>query len=172
MEDSKKSANMFFSLIIPAVPDREQFNVQVANVCTVLDDKIPGCYEIVTIEKQPDDSLSEWDHVKGEVLVIIDGNLQHPPTTLSDIVGAFEDGNDMAFAEQYLAARNEHHSPDISYFGIKRSALPRLHESPEGQRLILEILGPDNIKKLQSSENKSSGSYILKHLRKIVGIGR
>lgn len=163
---------MFFSLIIPAVPDREQFNIQVSNVCTVLDGKIPGCYEIITIEKQPDDSLSEWDHVKGEVLVIIDGNLEHPPTTLNDIVGAFEDGNDMAFAEQYPEVRNERQSPDISYFGIKRSSLPRLHKSPEGQRLILEILGPENIKKLQTATNEPSSSYILKHLKKIVGIGK
>lgn len=163
---------MFFSLIIPAVPDREKFNIQVTNVCSVLDGRIPGCYEIITIEKQPDDSLSEWDHVKGEVLVIIDGNLEHPPTTLNDIVGAFEDGNDMAFAEQYPKDRNRWQQPDISYFGIKRSSLPRIHESPEGKRLILEILGPEAIKKLQVSSKESSDSYIVKHLKKILGIGK
>ncbi len=172
MAVSSKSSSMFFSLIIPAVPDREQFNVQVTNVCSVLDDKIPGCYEIITIEKQADNSVNEWEHVKGEVLVIIDGDLQHPPTSLNDIVGAFEDGNDMAFAEQYPEVRGARPQPDLSYFGIKRSSLPRLHESPEGQRLILELLGPENIKKLQTSESKSSGSYILKHLKKIIGLGQ
>jgi hypothetical protein len=163
---------MFFSLIIPAVSDREKFNVQVSNVCSVLDDKIPGCYEIITIEKQPGDSVNEWDHVKGEVLVIIDGDLQKPPTTLNDIVGAFEDGTDMAFAEQYPETKDQRGQPDISYFGIKRSSLPKLHESPEGQRLILEILGPENIKKLQQSTNKTTGGYILGHLKKIIGLGR
>lgn len=167
MTDSQKPTSLFFSLLIPAVPDREQFNVQVNNICSVLDGTIPNCYEIVAIEKQTDDSLSEWDHVKGEVLVIIDGNLGHIPTTLNDVVTAFENGSDMAFAEQYPA---EHGTPEISYFGIKRSSLPRVHESPQGQRLILDILGPETIKKLQTSATDSSGGYILRHLRKIVGM--
>ncbi len=172
MPDAKKSENLFFSLLIPVLEDREQFNVHVTNICTVLDNKIPGCYEIVAIEKQRDDSLNAWDHLKGEVLVVIDGNLNYPPTTLNEVVLAFEDGSDMAFAEQYPEMRNSLSLPDISYFGIKRASLPRLNESPEGQRLILEILGPENIKKLQLQTKGSSEGNIFGQLKKIIGIGK
>lgn len=171
MTESKANTGVFFSLIIPASSDRQKFDGHINNVCAILDSKIPGYYEIVAIENRGDDnSLNDWDQVKGEVLVIIDGDLECPPTTLCDVIAAFEEGNDMAFAGQYVGPKGHNNEPDLSYFGIRRSSLSRIHESPRGHKLILEILGPETIKKLNTSPSEISGGYILKHLKKMIGV--
>lgn len=170
MNESKES-KVIFSLIVPHDSDTEKFEGHIANVCSILDDQAPNCYEIVAIEgKGKDVPTNEWDTVKGEVLVIIDGDLDIEPTTLTDVITAFKDGSDMAFAGQYHEGRREESTPELSYFGIRRSSLPRLHESPEGYKLIVEILGAETIKKLAEDPSEISGNYILKHLRKAVGV--
>ena len=169
-EKDTKLTKDFFSLIIPAMADRDKFDIHVGNVCTVLDEKIPGCYEIVAIESRgSDENINDWDNVKGEVLVIVDGDLENRPTSLTDVVAAFEEGSDMAFAGQYTDSNNRANEA-LSYFGIRRNALPRLHESSEGHKLILEILGPETIKKLSSTPTEVSGSYILEHLKRMIGV--
>lgn len=170
MSETKDPSGIFFSLIVPSVADRDRFQGHISSVCAVLDKQIPGYYEIVAIESSEDNPSSDWDHVKGEVLVIIDGDLNCPPTTLNEVITAFEDGSDMAFAGQYQDGTSASSDPELSYFGIRRSSLPRLHESPEGHRLILEILGPETIKKLTTTPTEISGNYILKHLRKMIGV--
>lgn len=170
MSETKQPSGVFFSLIVPNHSDRDRFQGHIKSVCAVLDNQIPGYYEIVAVEAGEDNPANEWDHVKGEVLVIIDGDLSCPPTTLCEVVTAFEDGSDMAFAGQYQDGAPVGSEPQLSYFGIRRSSLPRLHESPEGHRLILEILGPETIKKLSTAPGEVSGNYILKHLRKMIGV--
>lgn len=170
METDNQSKTIF-SLIVPLSADKEKFSNQISNVCSVLDDKIPNCYEIVAIDgKGADVPGSDWDAVKGDILVIIDGDLESKPTTLNDIIKAFDDGSDMAFAGQYKDSHDNGNEPILSYFGVRRSSLPRLHESPEGYQLIVEILGPDTIKKLSTSPSDISGNYILRHLRKVIGM--
>lgn len=171
MKDNHDS-EIIFSLIVPLATDTEKFNGHIANVCSVLDDHIPNCYEIVAIDgKGADVPNNEWDAVKGEILLIVDGDLDTKPTTLSDIISSFKEGSDMAFAGQYQEGQKVGDQPQLSYFGIRRSSLPRLHESPEGYRLIVEILGPETVSKLASEPSEVSGNYILKHLRKMVGVG-
>ena len=170
MNESKES-KVIFSLIVPHNSNTEKFEGHIANVCSILDNHAPNCYEIVAIEGKGEDVPSnEWDTVKGEVLVIIDGDLDIEPTTLTDVITAFKDGSDMAFAGQYREGRVEESTPELSYFGIRRSSLPRLHESPEGYKLIVQILGAETIKKLAEDPSEISGNYILKHLRKAVGV--
>ncbi len=170
MSETKQPTGVFFSLIIPNNADRERFKGHITSVCAVLDKQIPGYYEIVAVEAGADDPTNEWDHVKGEVLVIIDGDLSCPPTALCEVVTAFEDGSDMAFAGQYPEGESISSEPKLSYFGVRRSSLSRLHESPEGHRLILEILGPETIKKLSTAPSEVSGNYILQHLRRMIGV--
>lgn len=166
-------SKIIYSLIVPHDADQERFDIQIANVCSVLDEQAPNCYEIVAIAgKGADIPSNEWDNVKGEVLVIIDGNLSSKPIVLSDVIASFRDGSDMAFAGQYHEGQKELADPELSYFGVRRSSLSRIHESPEGYRLILEILGPETIKKLSTDPSEISGHYILKHLKKMVGAGR
>jgi hypothetical protein len=170
MTETKKPSGIFFSLIVPAHADRGVFEGHVSNVCSVLDNQIPGYYEIVAVESGEDNPSNDWDHVKGEVLVIIDGDLACSPTTLCEVITSFHDGSDMAFAGQYRDGKKTDTDPELSYFGIRRSSLSRIHESPDGHRLILEILGPETIKKLSTSPRDISGNYILKHLRKMIGV--
>lgn len=170
MPETKESGKSFFSLIIPASADRELFQGHINNVCAVLDEQVPGYYEIVAVEAGRDNPSNDWDHVKGEVLVIIDGDLHCQPTTLCEVITAFQDGFDMTFASQYPDSGRIGPDPELSYFGIRRSSLSRIHESPEGHRLILEILGPETLKKLSTSPREVSGNYILKHLRKMIGV--
>ncbi len=161
---------VLFSLIVPLSPDTERFDGHIANVCSVLDDHIPNCYEIVAIDgKGKDVPENEWEAVKGEVLVIIDGNLDQKPATLSDVINAFNDGSDMAFAEQYREGQKKDR-PELSYFGVRRSSLPRLHHSPKGYQLIVEILGSETIDKLSNDPSAISGNYILKNLKKVIGV--
>ena len=170
MSETKGPTNIFFSLIVPSHTDRQRFEGHVSNVCAVLDNQIPGFYEIVAVESGQDNPSNDWDHVKGEVLVIIDGDLSCSPTTLCEVITAFQDGSDMAFAGQYPDDRATGNDPALSYFGVRRSSLTRIHESPDGHRLILEILGPETIKKLSTSPREVSDNYILKHLRKMIGV--
>lgn len=174
MEKKKEmsESKVIYSLILPHHSDEKKFEVHVANVCSILENHVPNCYEIVAIEgKGSDVPSNEWDNVKGEVLVIIDGDLSSKPTVLSDVITSFKEGSDMAFAGQYKEGQKDAIDPELSYFGIRRSSLSRIHESPEGYKLILEILGPETIKKLSNDPSEISGHYILNHLKKMVGKG-
>lgn len=172
MKQESESEKIIYSLVVPHDTNNDVFQSHVDKVCSVLDNKVPNCYEIIAIEgKGQDVPDNDWDHVKGEILVIIDGDMTYEPTTLCDVVDAFDKGSDMAFAGQYDGPVKDENAPILSYFGIRRSSLPRIHESPEGYKLILGILGPDTIKKLSTEPTKVSDRYILNHLRKMIGLG-
>lgn len=160
-----------YSLIIPIGIDRANFDNRIGNICTLLDDDIAGCYEIVAIESPKQNGASEdWDKVHGEVIVVIDGDLDRTPTTLREVIGSFEKGSDMAFAGQYAPDATFDDEPELSYFGIRRTSLGNIDKSPEGQQLVLEILGPEVIRKLMEPTPTSGHVYILTHLRKLIGI--
>lgn len=173
MTSENKSEQIFYSLIVPNNTDTEIFQSHITKVCSVLDNHIPNYYEVIAIDGVDKDvPKKDWDRVKGEVLVIIDGDMKCEPTLLCDVVDAFKTGSDMAFAGQYQDQQGEENdNPTLSYFGIRRSALSRIHESPEGYKIILEILGPDTIAKLSTSPTKISDNYILHHLRQMIGLG-
>ena len=172
MTQAPEVTKIIYSLVVPHDTDVNIFQSHIDKICSIMDDQTPNCYEIIAIEgKGQDVPDNDWDHVKGEILVIIDGDMNHEPTTLRDVVDAFSKGSDMAFAGQYDGTINDKNIPILSYFGIRRSSLPRIHESPEGYKLILDILGPDTIKKLSTEPTKISDKYILQHLRKMIGLG-
>jgi|GEM_PF-2364644 len=162
---------IIYSLVVPLSTDTNKFDKHIANVCSVLDDQIPNCYEIVAIDGEAKDvDDNEWDNVQGEILLIIDGDLDSKPITLSDIIASFKQGSDMAFAEQYKKGIETKTHPELSYFGIRRSSLKQLNSSLQGYQLMVEILGPDTIEKLATNPSAISGNYILKNLKKVIGV--
>lgn len=167
----KDTKNPVYSFIVPLHPEHGDAKACIDGVCTVLDEKIAGYYEVVAIEDPKADNASdEWDQVQGEVVIILDGDLRQKPTTLCDVVTAFEDGSDLAFAGQYAAQDPKTKEPSLNYLGIRRSALDTIKSSDEGKRLVVEILGPKTIQKLRNKPTPALNGYILKHLQKAIGI--
>lgn len=168
MEPTTK--NPIFSILIPIKNDRGDFDQQVEKICRQLGGDKADCYEIIGIESPKSvNAHRDTDEVHGDVIIVIDGDLKQTPTTLSEVLGAFEKGSDMAFAGQYAANAKKTDEPELSYFAVRRNSLPHISESPEGQRLIVEVLGTDMIKRLIEQDDQSKHNYVFGHLRKMIG---
>lgn len=167
----KDSKSPIYSFIVPLNPGHGEAKECIDGVCTVLDEKIAGSYEVIAIEDpKANDANDEWDQVKGEVVIILDGDLRQRPTTLCDVISAFEEGSDLAFAGQYTTKNATDSEPTLSYLGIRRSALDTIESSDEGKRLVVEVLGPKTIQKLRNRPTTALNGYILKHLQKVIGV--
>lgn len=113
--------------------------------------------------------LRGWQEAQGEILAVIDGDLQHPPETLALLIEALEkQGGDIAVASRHvrgggvskwnifrrgiswgatLAASwmlpgtlTTVRDPMSGYFAIHRSVIEGCTLKPEGYKILLEVL--------------------------------
>lgn len=156
-----------YSLIIPWIENQEKLDQQIKALCSVFESATDSPYEIVAIDRSHIKEVAEdLDRIKGEIFIIIDGEMNEPPELLKELIGSFEKGADLALAGHYNSNKDDSKEPSLICFGIRRSALPRIKESPEGFGLALNILGPEAIKRM-SSPSAEAGGHIptyLKHL--------
>ncbi len=108
-----------------------------------------------------------WNHSDGELLGVIDADLQHPPELLPALLSAMADGHDIAIGSRYAAKdgvrgwnplrvaisrastwatlplqRNglRVKDPMSGYFIVRREAIDGLSFEAKGFKLLLEIL--------------------------------
>ena len=118
--------------------------------------------------------LTGFRHARGEILGVIDADLQHPPDYLLEFVKAMEQGGcDVAFGSRYtdgggvegwskkrlliskvavLLAKplvNGVKDPMSGFFFLRRSVIEGVRFNPTGYKLGLEILVKGNYRKLK-----------------------
>ncbi len=121
-----------FSLVIPTYNERGNVAKIVAQLVHLLDGFIPGGYELILVDddspdrtwqvaqdlteaypqlrvmrRQQERGLSSavirgWQVAQGEILGVIDADLQHPPEVLLKLLQATLDGADLAAASRHV----------------------------------------------------------------------
>lgn len=197
------SRPLTFSLVIPTYNERGNVAKIVAQLSRLLDDFIPGDYELILVDddspdrtwqmaqdlteaypqlqvmrRQSERGLSSavirgWQVAKGEILGVIDADLQHPPEVLITLLKATIAGADLAVASRHVegggvsdwsvvrrflsrgaqvlglmvcpAVVGRVSDPMSGYFMVRRSAIAGPHMNPVGYKILLEVIGRGNI---------------------------
>ena len=191
------------SLVVPTYNEGKNLVILIASLVETLDEFIPQAYEIIVVDDDSPDRTWEiaqslqpnypqlqvirrtkerglatavirgWQVAQGKILGVIDGDLQHPPDTLKEMLRAIEGGADLAVASRYaqggsvgswngvrqflskgatglavwilpeIASRLS--DPMSGYFLVRRSAIAGCELSPVGYKILLEVMGRGQI---------------------------
>jgi dolichol-phosphate mannosyltransferase len=131
--DPKNENNiMLLSVVIPTYKERDNIENVVNILSGLLDQTIPGNYELIVVDddspdrtwevaenlipdypqlrvmrRQEERGLSSavirgWQGARGSILGVIDGDLQHPPEVLTQLWQKIEQGADLAVASRHV----------------------------------------------------------------------
>lgn len=131
--DPKNENNiMLLSVVIPTYKERDNIENVVNILSGLLDQTIPGNYELIVVDddspdrtwevaenlipdypqlrvmrRQEEQGLSSavirgWQGARGSILGVIDGDLQHPPEVLTQLWQKIEQGADLAVASRHV----------------------------------------------------------------------
>jgi len=187
-----------FSLVIPTYNESASIQQLVGSLSQLLDESIPGDYELLVVDddspdqtwaiaqslmseypqlrvmrRQQERGLSSavirgWQASGGQVLGVIDGDLQHPPHVLLQLLRAIEQGADLAVASRHVegggvsswsAVRRflsrgaqlvglvllpgvlgRISDPMSGYFLVRRRCLVGRTLYPQGYKILIEVL--------------------------------
>jgi dolichol-phosphate mannosyltransferase len=199
MRSATTNRRIEISLVIPTYNERENIGILLPQVYRVLketgrsfevivvdDDSPDGTWEVVQamMRELPNlrglrrigerglarAVLKGWQEAWGEILAVMDGDLQHPPETLALLIEALEkQGGDMAVASRHVRGGGVSewnilrrgiswgatlaaswmlpgtlatvHDPMSGYFALRRSVIEGCTLKPEGYKILLEVLG-------------------------------
>ncbi|MEM7794490.1 MAG: glycosyltransferase [Cyanobacteria bacterium P01_C01_bin.118] len=191
--------NLSFSLVIPTYNEGKNVGKLVAHLVSLLDDVLPQQYELILVDddspdctweiaqqltvnypqlrvmrRQQERGLSSavirgWQVAEGEILGVIDADLQHPPETLLQMVRQVQDGADLAVASRHVEGGGVSDwslvrrflsrgaqtlgllilpnvvgrvtDPMSGYFMVRRSAISGPTLNPLGYKILLEVIG-------------------------------
>jgi dolichol-phosphate mannosyltransferase len=197
------SENILLSLVIPTYKERDNIKNVVRILSQLLDECIPGDYELIVVDddspdrtwqvaesltreyrqlrvmrRQNERGLSSavirgWQAARGSVLGVIDGDLQHPPEVLSQLLRAIQKGADMAvgsrhvdgggvsswsFVRRFLSrgaqllgliilpdVLSRVSDPMSGYFMVRRNSIAGVTLNPVGYKILLEVIGRGKI---------------------------
>ncbi|BAY96618.1 GtrA family protein [Tolypothrix tenuis PCC 7101] len=190
---------IFLSLVIPTYKERDNIKNVVKILSQVLDECISGRYELIVVDDDSPDrtwevaqSLMEeypqlrvmrrqqerglssavirgWQAARGNILGVIDGDLQHPPEVLTQLVTEIEQGADLALASRHIegggvsswsivrrflsrgaqvlgliilpSVLGRVSDPMSGYFMVRRNAIAGAILNPVGYKILLEVIG-------------------------------
>jgi dolichol-phosphate mannosyltransferase len=193
-----REAAPLLSLVVPTYNEARNVRAIVAQLSSLLDGALPGDYEIIVVDDDSPDRTWEiaegllsdfprlrvmrrrgerglssaviraWQAAEGEVLGVIDGDLQHPPDVLLRLHQEIAGGADLAVASRHVEGGGVSSwsllrrvlsrgaqmlgllllpevvgrvsDPMSGYFLVRRSAIsgPELH--PLGYKILLEVI--------------------------------
>ncbi|BAY94104.1 MULTISPECIES: glycosyltransferase [unclassified Tolypothrix] len=191
--------DIFLSLVIPTYKERDNIKNVVKILSQVLDECIPGRYELIVVDdnspdrtwevaqslmgdypqlrvmrRQQERGLSSavirgWQAARGKILGVIDGDLQHPPEVLTQLVTEIEQGADLALASRHIegggvsswsivrrflsrgaqvlgliilpSVLGRVSDPMSGYFMVRRNAIAGAILNPVGYKILLEVIG-------------------------------
>ncbi|YAF97473.1 MAG: glycosyltransferase [Nodularia sp. CChRGM 3473] len=194
------------SLVIPTYKERDNIGNIIKILSQLLDELIPDNYELIVVDDDSPDrtwevaqSLIEeypqlrvmrrqherglssavirgWQAARGHILGVIDGDLQHPPEILAQLLGAIEQGADLAVASRHVegggvsswsivrrflsrgaqvlglillpAVLGRVSDPMSGYFMVRRSAIAGATLNPVGYKILLEVIGRGKVGKI------------------------
>jgi dolichol-phosphate mannosyltransferase len=195
-----------FSLVIPTYNEGQNMAAIVHQLTSLLDQALPQNYELIVVDDDSPDHTWEiaqtltvdypqlrvmrrqterglstavirgWQVARGEILGVIDGDLQHPPEVLLNLLAAIEQGADLAVASRHVegggvsewSLRRRFLSrgaqvlgllilpqvvgrisdPMSGYFLVRRQAIAERTLNPLGYKILLEVLGRGNIQQV------------------------
>ena len=198
MNPLQETKSVRLSLVIPTYNERQNIETLVKGICHLLeaaqyrfeiivvdDDSPDGTWEVAgkLVTKYPmlrvirrinerglaQAVLRGWQEAEGEILAVMDGDLQHPPDRLTSLVKVvYEDGFDIAVASRHIegggvsrwnAARRgiswcatvaatwilpgtlaKVRDPMSGYFALRRSVIEDRRLNPVGYKILLEVL--------------------------------
>ena len=193
-----------FSLIIPSYNEGGNIQEIVKILSGLLDSEIPGEYELIVVDddspdrtwkiaqeltpqypqlkvmrRQKEKGLSTavirgWQVARGEVLGVIDADLQHPPEVLLKLWQEIEKGADLAVGSRHVEGGGVSEwsiirrflsrgaqmlgliilpevigrlsDPMSGYFMVRRDAIIGKSLSPVGYKILIEVTGRGNIR--------------------------
>ncbi|MEO0350941.1 MAG: glycosyltransferase [Cyanobacteria bacterium P01_A01_bin.15] len=189
-----------FSLVIPTYNESKNVGKLVSHLVALLDNLLPEQYELILVDdnspdrtwevaqqltshypqlrvmrRQQERGLSSavirgWQVARGEILGVIDADLQHPPDTLVQMVNSVQTGGaDLAVASRHVAGGGVSDwsflrrflsrgaqmlgllilpgvvgrvtDPMSGYFMVRRSAIAGPTLNPLGYKILLEVIG-------------------------------
>jgi dolichol-phosphate mannosyltransferase len=195
---SQPTDSIRLSVIVPTYREGKNIAELVARLSHILDPLVPDRYEIIVVDddspdgtwqlaqqltanypalrvmrREGDRGLSTavirgWQAARGEILAVIDADLQHPPETTADLYRMMERGSDLAVATRHVegggvsdwSAFRRFISrgaqiiglvvlPDVvgrvsdpmsGYFMVRRSAVQDVDLHPLGYKILIEVL--------------------------------
>ncbi|WP_353929200.1 glycosyltransferase [Okeanomitos corallinicola TIOX110] len=197
--DIPENNDILLSLVIPTYKERDNVEKIVTILSGLLDDAIPGNYELIIVDddspdltwevaqslipdypqlrvmrRQEERGLSSavirgWQAATGRILGVIDGDLQHPPEVLLQLLQKIENGADLALASRHVEGGGVSSwsvvrrflsrgaqilgliilpgvlgrvtDPMSGYFMVRRSAIAGATMNPVGYKILLEVIG-------------------------------
>lgn len=195
-----------FSLVIPTYNEGQNIAAVVHKLSELLDPVLLGRYELIVVDDDSPDRTWEtaqaltasypqlqvmrrqterglstavirgWQMSKGEILGVIDGDLQHPPEVLLKLLAAIEQGADLAVASRHIEGGGVSEwspvrrflsrgaqvlgllilpsvvgrvsDPMSGYFLVHRRAIAEQELNPLGYKILLEVLGRGNVQQV------------------------
>lgn len=195
-----------FSLVVPTYNEGGNIERIVQVLSQILDQAMPNNYELIIVDDDSPDRTWEraqtltfeypnlrvmrrqqerglstavirgWQAARGEILGVIDGDLQHPPEILLQLIEAVESGADLAVASRHVEGGGVSDwsltrrvlsrgaqllglillprvisrvtDPMSGYFVVRRSAIAGQIMSPLGYKILIEVLGRGNIARI------------------------
>lgn len=195
---------IYFSLVIPTYNECKNVKSIVEKLSHLLDGSIPGNYELIVVDDNSPDRTWEvalsltpeypqlrvmrreeerglstavirgWQAARGEVLGVIDADLQHPPETLLQLLAEIQRGADLAAASRHVAEGGVSDwsivrrflsrgaqtlglvilpgvvgrvsDPMSGYFMVRRSCIAGKTMNPAGYKILIEVLGRGDIR--------------------------
>ncbi|XZN91051.1 MAG: glycosyltransferase [Microcoleus sp.] len=195
---------IYFSLIIPTYNECQNIKTIVEKLSQLLDGSLVSDYEMIVVDDDSPDRTWEvalslkpdypqlrvmrreherglstavirgWQAARGEVLGVIDADLQHPPETLLDLLAEIKRGADLAAASRHVAEGGVSDwsmirrflsrgaqtlglvilpgvvgrvsDPMSGYFMVRRSCIAGKTLNPAGYKILIEVLGRGDIR--------------------------
>ncbi|MBK1986281.1 glycosyltransferase [Sphaerospermopsis aphanizomenoides BCCUSP55] len=197
---------ILLSLVIPTYKERDNIEKIVNILSGLLDEAIPGNYELIVVDddspdltwqvaqslipdypqlrvmrRQEERGLSSavirgWQAATGRILGVIDGDLQHPPEVLFQLLQKIEQGADLALASRHVdgggvsswsvirrflsrgaqvlgliilpGVLGRVTDPMSGYFMVRRSAIAGATMNPVGYKILLEVIGRGQVREI------------------------
>ena len=197
---------VYFSLVIPTYNESKNIKHIVQLLTDLLEPVFPGAYELIVVDdnspdqtwalaqelmvdypqlqvmrRQQERGLSTavirgWQAARGQVLGVIDADLQHPPEVLLKLLAAVEQGADLALASRHIEGGgvstwsltrrflsrgaqllglmmlpgviDRISDPMSGYFLVRRSAIAGRALSPLGYKILIEVLGRGDVNQI------------------------
>lgn len=201
-----QATQITLSLVIPTYNEAKNIQAIVVLLSSILDPVLLDAYELIVVDdnspdgtwaiaqqlttqypqlrvvhRQQERGLSTavirgWQAAVGEILGVIDGDLQHPPDVLLQLLKAIQTGADLAVASRHIPGGGVSHwslirrilsrgaqmiglvilpevlsrvsDPMSGYFLVQRQAIAGYPLHPAGYKVLIEVLGRGQVKRV------------------------
>jgi dolichol-phosphate mannosyltransferase len=195
---AEQNSPIQLSVIVPTYREAKNITEMVRRLAQLLDGILPGKHEIIVVDDNSPDLTWEiaqklcadipslrvmrrdterglstavvrgWQAARGDILAVIDADLQHPPETAVDLYRMMERGSDIAIATRHIQGAGVSDwsifrrfisrgaqliglvvlpgvvgrvtDPMSGYFMVRRRAIENIELQPLGYKILIEVL--------------------------------